>query len=246
MAGASTVAWRQGRDQAVLYADFRDTFKPAAIDFGPDYTPDVLAPETARLYEAGVKGRLLHGALDYDAEAFRVDFQNLVVATTDALGNPILQNAGAQRLQGVEAGLGVHPLPALTVSLNGSYHDSRFTRYVATEGGANLDVAGRELPLSPRWLAAAGVLYQPDAGFNGSVIANFVGRRYLDLANTAPVRGYVTLAATAGYRFGRYEIRLSGTNLTDERPPVTESEFGDSSYYRLIGRTALLTVEARL
>ena len=54
--GASWRAWADGGDEAVLYADFRDAFKPAAIDFGPDYTPDILNPETAQSYEIGVKG----------------------------------------------------------------------------------------------------------------------------------------------------------------------------------------------
>jgi outer membrane receptor protein involved in Fe transport len=231
---------------AVVFADYRDTFKPSAIDFGPDFTPNVLAPETARQYEAGVKGKVLGGLVEYETDAFRVDFKNLVVATTDASGNPILENAGGQTLQGFEVALGVHPLPALTLSFNGSYHDSRFTQYVATEGGSNINVAGNELPLSPRWLGSVGVLYQPESGFTGSVIGNFVGRRYLDLANSAPVGGYVTVAASAGYRFGRYEVLVDGTNLTDERPPVTESEFGDSSYYRLVGRTVLVSLEVRL
>ena len=231
---------------AVVFADYRDTFKPAAIDFGPDYTPNVLAPETARQYEAGVKGKVLGGLVEYETDAFRVDFKNLVVATTDSGGNPILENAGGQTLQGFEVAVGVHPLPALKLSFNGSYHDSRFTQYVATEGGSNINVAGNELPLSPRWLGSVGVLYQPESGFTGSVIGNFVGRRYLDLANAAPVGGYVTVAASAGYRFGRWEVLVNGTNLTDVRPPVTQSEFGDSSYYRLVGRTVLVGVEARL
>ncbi|HSC17871.1 MAG TPA: TonB-dependent receptor, partial [Rhizomicrobium sp.] len=84
MVGASYQAWKDGADEAVLYADYRNAFKPAAIDFGPDYTPDVLNPETAQSYEMGVKGALLDGRLSYDAEAFLLDFRNLLIATTDA------------------------------------------------------------------------------------------------------------------------------------------------------------------
>ena len=77
--------------------------KPSAIDFGPDFTPNVLRPETADDIEGGIKGDLLATRLDFDIDAFYVDFKNLVVATTDANGNPILQNAGGQHLRGVEA-----------------------------------------------------------------------------------------------------------------------------------------------
>ena len=59
-AGVSYRAWEQGGgDEAVLYADYRNAFKPSAQDFGPDYQPTVLLPETAQSYEAGVKGAAL-------------------------------------------------------------------------------------------------------------------------------------------------------------------------------------------
>ena len=246
LVGATFAAWRDGLDEAILYADYRNSFKPAAIDFGPDFTPLVLNPETAQSYEAGLKGNLLRGALNYDVNAFRVDFKNLVVATTDAEGNAILQNAGGQTLQGVEAEFRYRLVPNLTLSLNGSYHDARFTQYIATEGGSNVNASGNELPRAPQWLGSFGILYEPPSGFYGTVVTSYVGSRYLDLANQAPIGGYETIAATAGFRFDRYDVQLSGTNLSDQRPPVTESEFGDSSYYLLPGRTVLLTVSAKI
>ena len=47
-----------------------------------------------------------------------------------------------------------------------------------------------------------------------------------------------------GYRFGRYNISLNGYNLTNQRPPVTQSEFGDLSYYLLPARTIFLNLTA--
>ena len=246
MAGASDRIWRSSLDEAVLYVDYRDSFKPAAIDFGPDFTPTVLAPETAQTYEGGVRGRLFGGLLHYDASGFQVDFHNLVVATTDAAGDPIQENAGSQRLRGAELELEASLPHALSIVLDGSYHDTRFTRYVASEGGSNIDVGGNQLPLSPHWLAGVGLLYTPAEGLHGTVTLDYVGRRYLDLANTAPVGGYATVAATAGYRFGRFDLRVIGDNLSDQRPPVTASEFGDQSYYLLNGRTVVVALAARL
>ncbi|MBA3810308.1 MAG: TonB-dependent receptor plug domain-containing protein [Caulobacteraceae bacterium] len=49
-------------ETAVSLAASRITFKPAALDFGPDNTPDILERETARSYEIGAKGRLAGGA----------------------------------------------------------------------------------------------------------------------------------------------------------------------------------------
>jgi outer membrane receptor protein involved in Fe transport len=99
-----------------------------------------------------------------------------------------------------------------------------------------VDVAGNALTLSPHILASAGLLYIPEQGFNGTFVANYVGQRYLDEENTARVNGYTTLAATLGYRFDRYSAALEGTNLTNERPPVSASEFGSQSFYLLNGR----------
>jgi outer membrane receptor protein involved in Fe transport len=64
----------------------------------------------------------------------------------------------------------------------------------------------------------------------------YVGSRYLNKRNTALADGYATLALTSGYRFGRWELRANARNVTDERPPVAESELGDAQYYRLPAR----------
>jgi outer membrane receptor protein involved in Fe transport len=242
--GVSYQAWSHGADELWAYADYRNAFKPSALDFGPDYTPDVLLPETAESYEAGLKGALANGALSYGVEVFQLDFRNLVVATPSGA----LANAAGERLRGVELESRWQATRDLALVANVTYHDARFTQYLFTDPdtGAAVDVAGNALPLSPQILAAAGVLYTPPQGFNGTLVANYVGRRYLDEENTAPVGAYVTLAATLGYRFGRYAVALEGTNLTNERPPVTSSEFGSESFYLLNPRTLWFRVSYKL
>jgi len=230
--GASYRAWEAAGDEAVLYADYRNAFKPSAQDFGPDYQPTVLLPETAQSYEAGVKGALLGSALSYDAEAFLQNFQNLVVP----LPTGFLTNAANERLKGVELETRYALAPDLAIAANLAYHDDRFGQYDFFNGVSSVDVAGRELTLSPHILASGGLLYTPAQGFNATLVVNYVGRRYLDEENTAPVDGYTTLAATAGYRFGRYLVSLEGTNLTNQRPPVSASEFGSESFYLLNAR----------
>jgi outer membrane receptor protein involved in Fe transport len=90
--------------------------------------------------------------------------------------------------------------------------------------------------MSPRVLAAAGLLYTPSQGLNATLVATYAGHRWLNEENTAPASGYVTLDATLGYRLGRYGITLEGTNLTNQRPPVSASEFGSQSFYLLPAR----------
>jgi iron complex outermembrane receptor protein len=233
-AGVSYRAWSEGKDELVTYADFRNAFKPSALDFGPDYQPAVLLPETAKSYEVGLKGAAADGRLAWQAEAFRLDFSNLVVATESGF----LTNAAGERLQGVELETRYSFSRDLTVAANYTYHDAYFTQYqfFDIDTGDYVNVAGNELPLSPHQLASAGVLFQPPQGLNGSLVLNYVGRRYLDEENIAPVGGYTRIDATLGYRFGHYEVDLEGTNLSNQRPPVSASEFGSESFYLLNAR----------
>jgi iron complex outermembrane receptor protein len=242
--GVSYRAWKQGANELVLYADYRNAFKPSALDFGPDYTPDVLLPETAQSYEAGLKGAFDEGRLSLQAEAFQLDFHNLVVPTASGA----LANAAGERLRGIELEGRWQARPNLALAGSFAWHDAHFTQYlfVDPDTNATVDVAGNQLPLAPRVLASAGILYTPPRGLNGTVVVNYVGRRYLDEENTAPVGAYATVAATIGYGFGRYAISVEGTNLTNERPPVTASEFGSESFYLLNARTLWLRFSYRL
>jgi outer membrane receptor protein involved in Fe transport len=244
--GVSWRVWQVGPDHAVLFADYRNTGQPGSIDFGAEYRPEILKSERAQSYEAGLKGRLAGGRLSYEAAAFRLDDRNLEVSTTDANGRPILENAGGERLHGFEAEARYELAPGVELFASGSWHDAFFTRYIASEGGLNIDVGGKALTLSPQWLWAAGLVAAPKTGWGGSLVINSIGRRYLDLENKAPVPAYVTVDASVTWSWKGGRISLSGANLTDRRDPVTASEFGDQSYYRLTGRTIMLGVSLNL
>lgn len=233
-AGVSYRAWNTGSDELVVYADFRNAFKPAALDFGPDYQPAVLLPETAKSYEVGLKGASVDGRLIWQAEAFRLDFTNLVVPTDSGF----LTNAAGERLDGAELETRFVVTRDLQIAANYAWHRARFTQYQFFDGdlGAYVDVAGNDLPLSPRQLGAAGILYQPPQGLNSTLVATYVGPRFLDEENLARVGGYTRLDATLGYRFGHCEVVAEGTNLTNQRPPVSASEFGSESFYLLNAR----------
>ena len=232
--GISYRLWARGDNRAVLYADYRDAFKPAALDFGPDYQPAVLLPESARMYEAGLRGAAMEGSLNYQAEAFHLDFDDLVVPTESG----VLTNAAAQQLRGAELEARLAVTGELEVAANYAYHDAHFTNYLLFDSDTNayVDVAGKQLPLSPRHLASGGILYMPQRGLNSTLVLTYVGPRFLDEQNTARAGGYTKLDATLGYAFDRYQLSLEATNLTDRRPPVSASEFGSASFYLLNAR----------
>ena len=91
--GAIVSVWQQGANHVRVFADYRNTFKPAAFDFSLAENEGVLEPETARSVESGVKLRTAAGRLDVEASGFRMSFTNLVTATV-VNGLPALINSG--------------------------------------------------------------------------------------------------------------------------------------------------------
>jgi outer membrane receptor protein involved in Fe transport len=248
-AGLTRVLQDTAGARLAAFADYRTAFKPAALDFGPDYTPELLSPETSRTQELGLRGTLGSapggapddapgvGRFRYEVALFRSQFANLVVPTATGA----LANAAAQRLQGIEAELGYRPASGWSLSASGAYHESQFLDYLAFENGQATDLAGHLLPLAPRFLGGAALDYDSAANrWSGGLTLHYAGRRYLDATNEVAAGGYATLDARLGLSFGRWQLTLEGSNLGDRRPPTVASEFGESSYYLLPGRRAWL------
>ena len=242
--GAIVTLWEDGVDHVRAFANYRDTFKPAAFDFSLAENEGVLDPETSRSYEAGAKVRTLDGVVDFEASAFRMDLQNLVTSTV--INNvPALINAGATRFQGVEVATDIRLPAALSARATYSFHDGKFVNFVQSFGGVPTQLGGRRFEMSARHLASAGLTFAPELGLVANVTTNYSGDRYLNKRNTALATPFTTLDASLGYRLERLELRLDGRNLGDRRDPISESEFGDAQYYRMPARTVRVGVIAR-
>jgi iron complex outermembrane recepter protein len=235
--GASWLAWGDASNGLWLFADYRDTFKPAALDFGPEAEPDILNPETARSGEVGLKSRLDGGRFEWELTAFQMDFKNLVVPRVTADGLPTLVNAGAERFKGAELEIKGRLHPDLWWQATYAWHDAKYRDFVEELDGENTQLAGNRLQLSAKSLASAGLVYSPARGLFGSAVVNYTGSRFLDEQNEILAPSYTTWSAGIGYRTGPWEIRLDGQNLNDTRPPVALSELGDGQYYILPART---------
>jgi iron complex outermembrane recepter protein len=239
--GVSYALWREGSDRVNVFADYRNTYKPAAVDFGPEAEGGILEPETARSWEAGLKGQLGDGRFDWELSYFDMDFNNLVIAE-NIDGLPGLANAGSERFKGAEIEGDYRFTQDFRVRATYAYHDARFTDYARLQPDGSLQqLAGNRLELSPQNLGAVGLLYTPARGPNAQVVWNYVGSRYLNKGNTAVAGSYTTVDAGLGYRFERWELRVDGYNITNRRDPVAESELGDAQFYRLSGDTVLVS-----
>jgi iron complex outermembrane receptor protein len=234
-AGAEFTLLSRGRDALAVFADYRNTFKPAAIDFGPEAEADILRPETAISYEVGLKGRLFDRRLSWTTSAFRMDFHNLVLATT-VNGLPALQNSGNQKFTGAETEVEYEFAGNVRTRFGYSYHDARFADYVEQFSSGPTQLAGKRLEMSPFNIASGGIVIAPEHGFNANAIVRYIGGRMMNKRNTAPTSGYTTWSAGVGYRAGHGELHVDGRNLNNVRPPVAESELGEGQYYILPAR----------
>ncbi len=242
--GVSWLAWGDSSNGLWVFADYRNTYKPAAIDFGPEAEAEILKPEDAASYEVGLKNRLANGRFEWEVAAFQMDFDNLVVAQA-VNGLPQLVNAGSERFKGYELELMGRVRPDLHWTATYAFHDAKFRDFIQDFDGVATQLEGNRLEMSARHLGSAGVIYAPDRGPTGWVTANYVGDRFLNKRNTALAPDYTVWSAGVGYRFGKWEVRLDGDNLDDTRPPVAESELGDGQYYRLPARMFRVGLGAR-
>lgn len=234
---ASYALWIDQANRLTAFANYRDSYKPAAIDFGPEAEGTILKPETAKSAEVGFKGRALDGRLDWEISFFRMRFKNLVIRENIG-GLPSLANAGQEKFSGVEAEAAYRFSDALMAKGSAAHHRARYTDYAVAQGDGSLQsFSGNRLEASPDKLASLGIIYAPLNGPGGSVVWNYVGSRFLDRENMAPAGAYTTVDAGLSYRFADWDFRIDGRNITNRRDPVAVSELGEGQYYRLPGRT---------
>ncbi len=240
--GASYRIWVDGASDVTVFADYRDTYKPAAVDFGPEAEGGILEPETATTWEAGLKGRHLEGRLQWEFSWFDMDFENLVIPE-NVDGLPSLANAGSERFTGIEMEAFWQVSSDARLALTYAHHDATFTDYARLRpDGSVQQLDGNTLEMSPNDLASGGIVYAPAEGPQFSAVVSYVGSQYLNKGNTVKADAYTVLDAGVGWRFGLWRVRLDGYNLADVREPVAESELGDAQFYVMPGRSWLLSV----
>ncbi len=235
--GMLFTAWQRNQDSVGLYVNYRDTYKPAAIDFGIETFNNrlILEPETSRSVEGGIKGRFWERRIDFEASAFLMDFKNLVTPV-DIGGLPGLINAGKERFKGFESGISLYLSKDVVARGTYSFHDAKFTDFVQDFGGVPTQLAGNRLEMSARHQGAVGVTYAPVRGLLAGIDLYYTGSRFLNKRNTALADGFATVGVSAGYRMPRWELRVDARNLADRRDAVAESELGDSQYYLMTAR----------
>lgn len=243
--GVAWQVWHDAEHAVTLFADYRDTFKPAAVDFGPEAEADILDPETSHSTEVGVKSYWLGGRLGVDVSYFDMTMQNLVVPQ-NVNGSPGLANAGTLYLKGAEAELSWQANDVTTLYFAYAHHELRFGDYERLFDGVPTQLRGNAPELAPDDTGSIGIEYTPPAGLTVSAAYTYTGERFLNKRNTSLAEPFGVLDASIGYRFDRWQLSLVGRNLTNARDPVSESELGDGQYYRMPARTVGISVSTNL
>lgn len=243
--GANWRVWQDAEsdlDDVVLYASYGNTFQPPQIDFGPDDQGPLLRPESQRSFEAGAKADGFDGRFNAELSLFYVDFDNQAMAVSIA-NTPAVVGGGRERFKGAELEMKYRFTQCLALNANYSYNDARYRDFLDNNNG---QLAGNRLILSPHGLAGLGLTYGNGHGVQGSLVANYVGDRYLDMQNTINAKAYITLDGTLGYAWRGYALSVSGYNLSNRRDPVLESELGEGQFYLFPGRRIFVKLSAAI
>jgi len=170
----------------------------------------ILEPETAKLYETGVKTDLLGGRLSSTLALYQITKED--AATSDPANPGFSLTIGEQESSGVEVDIGGEVLPGWRVIAAYAYNESQITRDTRP-------IAGNRPANVPRNSASLWTTYHLQGGdwrglgFGAGVF--YVGKRPGDDNNSFELPGYARTDATVFYTKGRFTARLNVINLFD-------------------------------
>jgi outer membrane receptor protein involved in Fe transport len=212
-------------------------FNAAPLTFGPDNLWD---------YTLGEKAKLAGGRMTFNADAYYIDWSNVQTRLQLGCSYFFTESAGSIHSKGVEAETTFKVTRALTVSGSVGYNDSHAAANIPTVGA----FSGDQAPYSPNWIASAFIYYdKPVADGMMHLQASYQFRSEQNttfdpsatiysggvLSKNGPNSAFAIIPpsndvnASAAYDFGRYEIGVYGTNLTNG---LKVTNIGRPSYYQ--------------
>ena len=185
-----------------------------------------LEEQDAFSYEAGLRGAR-GDWLRWDVAYYNTDVENEIVNIDDPEVNGVgtLVNVDATTHKGVELGLDVNLIPALTkrsgaaLTWRSAYNYNNFT---ITDGGGIGVSTGNRLAGAPQHLYRGELRYDADGRWFAAANVEYAGGAFFgDHENEFSVPSYTVVGFSAGKRLNdNTEIFVSGENLTDEAYPI--------------------------
>ncbi|MGE5347466.1 MAG: TonB-dependent receptor [Acidithiobacillales bacterium] len=221
-------------ETANIYAAWKSNFKPAAPNLTEAEAATILQPERTYSGEVGLKTRWLSQQVSLDLSFFDMTFRNMVVPILGQSGEALLTNAGEERFKGMEIDGNWQPAAVQGLTVGGGYahHDAKYVQFsFETPEGDLVVVDGNRIEMVPRDLWYVRLGYATGSGPGAFLNLRHQNERPLNRRNTYATPGFFEVDAGLSWDFPRFRVGVTGRNLTDSRPPVTESEIGDSQYY---------------
>lgn len=240
-----TLRWRPD-GETTLFASYKEGYKSGGSNIGEipflGTTAKTLhyESELAQGGEAGIKGRMLDGALSYGVTLYRYTFDNLQVSVYDPVTVSLhVGNAGKYRTQGMELDWAYTVPMENNLRFRGSayYNDAKYLTYVgpcytgqSIGQGCNLpnlqqDYEGKPGTHAPKWTLSLGTDYDfpiLDSGLRMgfSADARYMSSYYVGetLSPFQKQGAYVNVDATVRLfnKKDGWEVALIGRNLADK------------------------------
>ena len=208
------------------------------------FIPPGFDPDTVISYEGGAKTTWYDGRLTFNVAYFHMDWTDIHVPGEDPTGGTeFTANAGEAGIDGVELEIFVRPAEQWFMTFGATWMNAELSKDQSVEdvtGGlsaADLIAAGNPVP--PLGFEGDGVPKVPDWAFSGSVEYNVpfallsnvdtflrTTFSYTDSSTTlfndnftgnSRIGDYFLMDISASFVYENWELKLFGSNITDER-----------------------------
>lgn len=232
--GRAALNYMIGRNN--IYASVSRGRRPGVLYFNNDPKDfETLKPEIIYSYEAGVKGSLLQGRLNYDLCAYYYDWYNYQTSVFNATTSKYeYDDAGRAHSLGIEASISYSPCRYLNLFGNWSYIEGKFNN--KDDNGNKQRFAGNHFRLTPKNSFAVGFDLNVPTGKKASIYFrptySWKSKVFFEESNEPELTqgAFGLLNFTAGYRMqpGKvyYEIGAFGKNVLDEKYVVDAGNSG--------------------
>ena len=128
----------------------------------------------------------------------------------------LVVNADRARVLGLEIESSWKPMADVTVRAIGGLTDITLQNFI--DPYTRVSYSGDRAPYAPSGNAALRIDYHPARGLFYGAGLTWTGKTFYDERETATFsqKAYTLLDATAGYSFGRGDVRFFGRNLTNK------------------------------
>ena len=200
--------------------------------------PTNFGPDKLWNFEIGDKGRALGGRITFSADVFYIkwnDIQTEIPLTTS--GDEFQTNAGAAQNYGAEFEIRSRVTEDLTLGLSGSVLNATLDKGVVIAGKLVAGTfAGEKVPGVPDFNlsfdARENFRITDRIGGFVAIAPSWVGASHGVVVDTNPDYkrpSYISLDASAGLEFGRWEFTLFGRNLTNNNKVIQRPNIAGSA-----------------